>query len=249
MKLIFRTNILSHPGPAHRVHVVRESYLEKEQNEMTSSTVNQVSLLSNFNPKSSETKEFHTSENNRNLRPAEHFEDIVQSPPRAGRLYQEERARRVKRLGCIPCLNGRRIIKRTKRSLDCVRCTYLQPQYSDNNPFQPAPLPASSVGIPLPHHREKRANRVFIIFFAFFWFWRGMCVSFEVSDLVFLSLKHFRKAIFYKSILIYCEVDEFLVTRMKRQAYNPKGILDIVKVLSKTMAGTGENILLILISN
>ncbi|KIH43011.1 hypothetical protein ANCDUO_26997, partial [Ancylostoma duodenale] len=34
-----------------------------------------------------------------------------------------------------------------------------------------------------------------------------------------------------------CEADEFLVTRMKRQAYNPKGILDIVKVLSKTMAG------------
>uniref|UniRef100_A0A0K0D1D1 SAP domain-containing protein n=1 Tax=Angiostrongylus cantonensis TaxID=6313 RepID=A0A0K0D1D1_ANGCA len=33
-----------------------------------------------------------------------------------------------------------------------------------------------------------------------------------------------------------CEVDEFLVTRMKRQAYNPSGILDIVKVLSKTMA-------------
>ncbi|PIO57871.1 hypothetical protein TELCIR_20709, partial [Teladorsagia circumcincta] len=36
-----------------------------------------------------------------------------------------------------------------------------------------------------------------------------------------------------------CEVDEFLVTRMKRQAYNPSGILDIVKLLSKTMGEGG----------
>ncbi|KAK6048508.1 hypothetical protein COOONC_13987 [Cooperia oncophora] len=38
-----------------------------------------------------------------------------------------------------------------------------------------------------------------------------------------------------------CETDEFLVTRMKRQAYNPSGILDIVKLLSKAMtAGEGS---------
>ncbi|VDL74771.1 unnamed protein product [Nippostrongylus brasiliensis] len=36
-----------------------------------------------------------------------------------------------------------------------------------------------------------------------------------------------------------CEVDEFLVTRMKRQAYNPQGILDVVKLLSKTMGEGG----------
>ncbi|VDO92199.1 unnamed protein product [Haemonchus placei] len=36
-----------------------------------------------------------------------------------------------------------------------------------------------------------------------------------------------------------CEVDEFLVSRMKRQAYNPSGILDIVKLLSKTMGEGG----------
>ena len=48
-----------------------------------------------------------------------------------------------------------------------------------------------------------------------------------------------------------CDVDEFdadgshtlssSLSRMKRQAYSPKGILDIVKVFSKTMANEGRD--------
>ena len=52
--------------------------------------------------------------------PLEEGPGVVQSPPRAGRLYEEHRALRVKRAGCSICIGGRRII-RHKRSLDCQR--------------------------------------------------------------------------------------------------------------------------------
>ncbi|VDM63547.1 unnamed protein product [Angiostrongylus costaricensis] len=174
-----------------------------------------------------------------------HCQPGIQQPPRAGRLYEQNRARRVKRGGCAICIDGRPIIKRSKRSLDCVRCTYLQPTVSANNPFAVQLPPMSPVGILPPHLRQKRAG----------------CLPHPEC---MLAPRRVRRNIesqycepcsggYYgrkkreverdkclrrdkRSTSAECEVDEFLVTRMKRQAYNPSGILDIVKVLSKTMA-------------
>ncbi|KAE9420466.1 hypothetical protein Angca_002058, partial [Angiostrongylus cantonensis] len=173
------------------------------------------------------------------------LQQTVEPPPRAGRLYEQNRARRVKRGGCAICIDGRPIIKRSKRSLDCVRCTYLQPTISVNNPFAVQSPPMSPVGILPPHLRQKRAG----------------CLPHPEC---MLAPRRVRRNIesqycepcnggYYgrkkreierdkclrrdkRSTSAECEVDEFLVTRMKRQAYNPSGILDIVKVLSKTMA-------------
>ncbi|KAF1769560.1 hypothetical protein GCK72_001377 [Caenorhabditis remanei] len=188
----------------------------------------------------------------------EQSSDHVESPPTAGRLYDFRRAHvRVKRNlggegGCQLCLNGTPL-KRTKRSFDCVPCTYLQPQYSDWNPFLGDQRPRGSqspVGTPIAGHRTKRAG----------------CLPHPQCTV------HVRR---YKRNLIgsqYCEPcnghygrkkreaerdqclrrekryadeqcdnDEFSVNeRSKRQAYNPKGILDIVKLLSKASSG-GNN--------
>ncbi|PAV75036.1 hypothetical protein WR25_06364 isoform G [Diploscapter pachys] len=193
--------------------------------------------------------------------------NYVSEVPRAGRLYEEQRHRRVKRMGCQACRNGVPLAKhkRAKRSL-CVPCTYLQPQYSENNPLTQPSLPQSPVGVPVnPAHRAKREG----------------CLPHPEC------LLHSRR---YKRNLVgsqYCEpcngfygrrkreteidechkdrmertkrsaedtncdVDEFdadgshtlssSLSRMKRQAYSPKGILDIVKVFSKTMANEGPN--------
>ncbi|KJH51612.1 hypothetical protein DICVIV_02245, partial [Dictyocaulus viviparus] len=110
---------------------------------------------------------------------------------------------------CSICIEGRPIIRRTKRSLDCVRCTYLQPSERIKNPFVVQPLPTSPYGIPPAHIRKKRS---------------GKCLRRDKY-----------------SSNSNCEVDEFLVTRMKRQAYNPSGILDIVKMMSKTMASASSH--------
>ncbi|CAB3407881.1 unnamed protein product [Caenorhabditis bovis] len=186
----------------------------------------------------------------------EQSEDHVEAPPTAGRLYDFRRAHvRAKRNfdqgPCQLCLNGTPL-RRSKRSFDCVPCTYLQPQYSDNNPFLGDQRPQQSpVGYPIgePHKRTKRA-----------------CLPHPQCTL------HVRR---YKRNLIgsqYCEPcnghygrkkreaerdqclrrekryvdeqcdnDEFTINeREKRQAYNPKGILDIVKLLSHASAG-GNN--------
>ncbi|KIH50366.1 hypothetical protein ANCDUO_19556 [Ancylostoma duodenale] len=176
----------------------------------------------------------------------QHYEDVVEAPPRAGRLYAEDRARRVKRSGCSICINGRPIIKRTKRSLDCVACTYLQPTESINNPFAAQAAPTSPAGIYPRHLREKRAGCLPHpeCTFAPRRVRRNLESQYcEPCNGGYYGRKK-REAEIEKchrrekrAVGPDCEADEFLVTRMKRQAYNPKGILDIVKVLSKTMAG------------
>ncbi|EPB73484.1 hypothetical protein ANCCEY_07433 [Ancylostoma ceylanicum] len=147
---------------------------------------------------------------------------------------------------CSICINGRPIIKRTKRSLDCVPCTYLQPTESINNPFAAQSAPVSPAGIYPRHLREKRAGCLPHpeCTFAPRRVRRNLESQYcEPCNGGYYGRKK-REAEIEKchrrekrAVGPDCEADEFLVTRMKRQAYNPKGILDIVKVLSKTMAG------------
>ncbi|ETN70415.1 hypothetical protein NECAME_14786 [Necator americanus] len=183
----------------------------------------------------------------RSIQSIPHFEDVVQDSPRAGRLFAD-RNRRVKRHGCSICINGRPIIKRTKRSLDCVSCTYLQPTESVSNPFAAQTLPTSPVGIPPRHLRKKRAGCLPHpeCTFAPRRVRRNLESQYcEPCTGGYYGRKK-REAEIDKCVRREkressqdCEVDEFLVTRMKRQTYNPKGILDIVKVLSKTFGQEG----------
>ncbi|CAI5437783.1 unnamed protein product [Caenorhabditis angaria] len=185
----------------------------------------------------------------------EQSSDHVEAPPTAGRLYDFKRAHvRVKRNfdngPCQLCLNGNPL-KRTKRSFDCVPCTYLQPQYSDNNPFLgDQRTPQSAMGVPI-HKREKRAG----------------CLPHPQCT---MHIRRYKRNLFGSQ---YCEPcnghygrkkreaerdqclrrekryandetcdnDEFTINeRSKRQAYNPKGVLDIVKTLSRLGAGGGN---------
>ncbi|KAK6025406.1 hypothetical protein OSTOST_08693, partial [Ostertagia ostertagi] len=186
---------------------------------------------------------------------------------------------------CSVCVDGRPIIKRTKRSLDCVPCTYLQPTESINNPFA-VQAPVSPVGIPPPHLRGKRAgclphpqcmlaprraeetSNLSTVNHAMAGITVGRSVkprenahrlAVSGEPRVFPGILPFSNPRTYRKIFLEefssnpekclrrekratgpeCEVDEFLVTRMKRQAYNPSGILDIVKLLSKTMGEGG----------
>ncbi|CAJ0562797.1 unnamed protein product, partial [Mesorhabditis spiculigera] len=177
--------------------------------------------------------------------------------PRAGGLYERSRASRIRRDagGCAQCVNGEPVTQRVKRTA-CQPCTYLQPQYSENNPFLPGgPQLMSQVGRPLK--RSKREE--------------GKCLPHPQCTLA--PKRRSRRNVHSQ----YCEPcgglygrrkreaeqdacirrnleqkdrcekqfhDEFdaedgegsVLMRMKRQAYDGKGLLDLVKVMSKAAA-------------